>query len=178
MCTHSGLEGEVLFCITRFPLPSRRFDLAICDWHCVNMIETSCLWYPCQKSHRFFYFWLSPENLASQIEVFFEGTPRCYQVRSLFRVWSFYAYLKENIDEIGSKKVEKMLVIWMLSKVEVFRLGKFFERKMLLKKFLFYHPNTSPGPNFFGYKLFLAPYLGKLRRNFDGTLSLYQTGLV
>jgi hypothetical protein len=66
----------------------------------------------------------------------------------------------------------------MLSKVEVFRFQKMFERKMLLKKLLFYHPKTSPGPNFFGYKPFLAPFWGKLRRNFDGTLSLTQTGLV
>ena len=53
-------------------------------------------------------------------------------MRTLRRTWT----------KLDRKKVEKMLVIWMLSKVEVFRLGKIFERKMLLKMFYFYHPKA------------------------------------
>ena len=66
----------------------------------------------------------------------------------------------------------------MLSKVEVIRLGNIFERKMLLKNVLFYRSKTSPGPNVFWYGPVLAPFWGKLRRNFDDTLSLTEKGLV
>ena len=66
----------------------------------------------------------------------------------------------------------------MLFKIKVSRLEKIFEQKMLLKKFLFYPSKTSPGPNVFWYGPVLAPFWGKLRRNFDDTLSLTEKGLV
>ena len=60
-----------------------RFDLAIFDWLVVTMIELFRHWYSWKKSYRKFYFPLTPENLASQTDLFFGG-PRIRRNREFF----------------------------------------------------------------------------------------------